>query len=249
MKYWRLRCPISEKVFGKDGGCVYKARADSSVCESYMGAVQQLCSRCILLGEGRLRFDSDSKSVVAHYYASGSGDSPEVVWPDLDRAPGDESIRLSSVRLVQDGRACTSIPIDQDAEVQFEFHELRDGHDDLSYSIQVLDSSGYMVFCSNSIAAANSIARPSEFLYRPLPVGKFRVGVKIPANFLNDQVYRINVAICSQTTIVHVYEKEVLTFSVFETGAMREDNHGYGGGVVRPRVETQLTPLELRIQP
>ncbi len=176
MKYWRLRCPISEKVFGKDGGCVYKARADSSVCESYMGAVQQLCSRCILLGEGRLRFDSDSKSVVAHYYASGSGDSPEVVWPDLDRAPGDESIRLSSVRLVQDGRACTSIPIDQDAEVQFEFHELRDGHDDLSYSIQVLDSSGYMVFCSNSIAAANSIARPSEFLYRPLPVGKFRGG-------------------------------------------------------------------------
>lgn len=214
-----------------------------------MAAVQQLCSRCVLLNNGYVRLISDSNTVVAHYYSFGSGDGEERSWPDLNSAPGDEFIRLSAARIVHDGRTCNSIPIDRDSHVEFEFFNLRGGHDDLSYSIHILDSSGYMVVCSNSIAAANSIQDPSAYLYGPLPVGKFKVSVKIPGNFLNDQVYRINIVVCSKTTIVHVYEKEVLSFSVYETGAMREANHGYWGGVVRPRIETQLIPLELGLQP
>lgn len=210
-----------------------------------MAAVQELCSDCILLDQGRVVEFSDSRTVVFRYYASGSSEVQQKRWDDPTTAPGDEAIRLTAVRVVHDGWTKDTVPIDEDCNIEFDFYNLKPGHEDLSYSIHILDSSGYLVFASNSIAKANTVMDPSPYLYRPLPVGKFRVSVRIPGNFLNDQVYRVNVAILSRTTIIHVYEKEVLSFTVYETGAMRENNHGYWGGGVRPRVETQLIALEV----
>jgi lipopolysaccharide transport system ATP-binding protein len=206
-----------------------------------MAAVQQLCSQCILLGNGVLRLFSDVKMVISEYYSSGAFDAQIRSWNDLGTAPGDEVIRLLAVRLIHDNKCTNVVPIDEDFYVEFDFANLKRNYGDFSYSIHILDCSGYMVFCSNSIAAANSVLNPSPYLYHPLPVGRYRVSVKIPGDFLNDQVYRLNVAICSNTTMIHVYEKEVLSFTVYETGAMREENHGYWGGVVRPRVETQVS--------
>ncbi len=47
-----------------------------------MGAVQQLCSRAILLAEGRTVIDGPSEVVVADYMSQGLQRNVERVWPD-----------------------------------------------------------------------------------------------------------------------------------------------------------------------
>ncbi len=211
-----------------------------------MVAVQQLCSKCILLSEGKIQIFSDTKNVISKYLSLTNSEVKGKRWEDLKSAPGDENIKLIEANVVYDNNPTEVVPIDKDFYIEFDFYNFKKDFDNLSYSIHVLDRSGCMVFGTTSISSANSIEKPSKYLNKPLPIGKYKISIKIPGNFLNDQTYRVNIAIISNTTIVHVLEKEILSFTVHETGSMREENVGAWGGVVRPRFETQIIPLEMK---
>ncbi len=70
-------------------------------------AVTQLCDRAILLDGGRVVRDGPSNEVVANYLQSGAGMGSSQPWPDIEKAPGDDLVRLRSVRIVgPDGGDC-----------------------------------------------------------------------------------------------------------------------------------------------
>ena len=67
-----------------------------------MQAVAQLCDRAILLEKGSVVLDGPSSDVVAHYLQTVGGSGSTRAWADLDSAPGDELVRLRSVRVVDE---------------------------------------------------------------------------------------------------------------------------------------------------
>src|SRR5688572_13846393 len=77
-----------------------------------MPAVTRLCPRTILLEDGTISFDGPSAEAVGIYLGSGIGTNAARVWTDLSTAPGNEIVRLCSVRVRSEaGEICESVDI------------------------------------------------------------------------------------------------------------------------------------------
>ena len=68
-----------------------------------MSSIINLCNRAILLNEGKIVADGKADKVVRQYLSTGDATDGEVVWANPDDAPGNESVRLYSVKILQDG--------------------------------------------------------------------------------------------------------------------------------------------------
>jgi lipopolysaccharide transport system ATP-binding protein len=65
-----------------------------------MSMIARLCERLLLLEGGRLVADGPADDVIGRYLTSDEGTSAWRQWPDLESAPGNASVRLRSVRVV-----------------------------------------------------------------------------------------------------------------------------------------------------
>ena len=94
-----------------------------------MPAVTRLCSRAILLDEGRVLADSPAHQVVARYLNSDLGTTAAREWPDPACAPGGEVARLRAVRVRSaHGEVMETADIRQPVGVEMEYDVLEAGH-------------------------------------------------------------------------------------------------------------------------
>jgi len=77
-----------------------------------MPAILRLCRRAVLLDKGGVVQDGPAHAVVRAYLESGSGSSALREWDSPDVAPGDDVVRLKSVRVVTDDGLIPSQEID-----------------------------------------------------------------------------------------------------------------------------------------
>jgi lipopolysaccharide transport system ATP-binding protein len=201
-----------------------------------MTAVNQLCSRCLLIADGQLVLEGKTAGVVAAYLQAGSGGGAESVWEDIRRAPGNENLKLHAVRVKSDGRIKSEVDIDKEVEVEVEFWNRRPGARNLCVTIYLLDSNGTVVLSTGNTPAANAL--PEKWFDKPHPEGLFRARCTLPANFLNEGLYYVTVYVVTLGPLtIEVDAPHVLSFRVFDTGVLREA--GGGGdwaGVVRVRL-------------
>lgn len=213
-----------------------------------MTAINQLCQRAILLKAGQVVCAGPTSAVVADYLKSGNQGVGETVWEDPMRAPGNQKIRLHSVRLISEGEVKTDVDIEQDVEIEIEFWNYEPDARNICVNIYLVDSTGATVLSTGTTPGANSL--PEEWFERPHPSGLFRTRCKLPGNFLNDGLYYINVYVVKLGPLeVEVEAPNVLSFNVFDTGAMRTPGGGsHWAGVVRPRLPWQtefVKPLDV----
>ncbi len=93
---------FQKKCLGKMGQVAGEGRTVLFVSHN-MGAIQALCSRSILLADGRIVEDGPSNQVVQSYLNRSYGDiekTGEVSWSGEDNAPGGGEVRLQSIRLL-----------------------------------------------------------------------------------------------------------------------------------------------------
>ena len=62
-----------------------------------LAAVTRLCSRAILLEDGKIVADGPAETVVKRYLNAGQENSSEKEWPDLEKAPGGTIVRLCAI--------------------------------------------------------------------------------------------------------------------------------------------------------
>jgi hypothetical protein len=76
---------------------------------------------------------------------------------------------------------------------------------------------------------------PEEWFCKPHPISLFRSNCIIPANFLNEGQYHITIIVAScYPPFAEVEVKQIVSFSVFDTGVMRTPGfNGRWNGVVR----------------
>ncbi|MHC4309788.1 MAG: ABC transporter ATP-binding protein [Planctomycetota bacterium] len=226
---------FQRKCLGKMGDAAKEGRTVLFVSHN-MAATNQLCSRAILLDEGKAVSDGNASDVIVKYLKMDSETGAERRWNDQNRAPGNERIRLHSIRIISENRMTAEVDIDKEVSFEVEFWNLSPGSRNLCVNIYLLDGMGKTVLSTANTSAANSLE--DDWFDEPHPPGLFRAVCTLPANFLNDGLYYISVYLVSLGPLrVEAQALEVLSFNVNDTGVMREPGAGSRwDGVVRVRL-------------
>jgi len=74
-----------------------------------MTAVQTLCRRALMLSAGELMADDSVAPVVVRYLREAQGSTKAKQWSDPQTAPGNDLIRIKSVRILPEGSASADL--------------------------------------------------------------------------------------------------------------------------------------------
>jgi len=213
---------FQKKCLGKIGEVSRDAGRTVLFVSHNMGVVANLCSRAILLKDGRVVRDGPANQVVSAYIQAGAQGEGAVEWKDDTPDVTSERLKLRAARIVVAGQTAGDVPIDQDVAVEFDF-EVRGNRVNATSSIHLFDKQGVWVLCSGPASA-------------DLEAGRHRHRVTIPANFLNDGLYTVSIILLTNVNQIQVHKREAITFCVHETGVGREEYTGIVNGCVRPRL-------------
>lgn len=195
-----------------------------------MNAITRLCTRAILLQQGRIAMDGSAHDVVSQYISSGAGLSPEVTWPDLNTAPGDQVTRLRAVRVkTEDGQVRRWVDIHKPFAIELEHEVLEGGHVLYAY---------HSFFNDEGIKLFMTVDQNSEWHNKPRPPGRYISRVWIPGDLLNEGHIYIQTSIRNfNTRTRHVSVREAVGFQVidqFEREVLPGTFSGSLEGAVRP---------------
>jgi lipopolysaccharide transport system ATP-binding protein len=94
-----------------------------------MPAISRLCERAMLLDEGIILADGLAHEVVSVYLKSENDATAERKWPDLNKAPGSDVVRLRAVRVrIKDGQIANVVDIRQPVRLEMEYEVLKPDH-------------------------------------------------------------------------------------------------------------------------
>ena len=214
-----------------------------------LAAVTRLCSRAILLEDGKIVADGPAETVVKRYLNAGQENSSEKEWPDLEKAPGGPIVRLCAIRIrTADGKPSEAFDIRRPIQIQIEYEVFTPGHQ-LRLRFALHNENGDYVFVSYE--------QDADWRYRPRPQGRYLSTAWNPGNLLAEGMHYVT---CYITTTmpekVQVGEHSIVAFQVVDTmeGDSARGNIGRRiPGVVRPLLEwkTQFLapdPVEIMLE-
>jgi lipopolysaccharide transport system ATP-binding protein len=204
-----------------------------------MPAITRLCSRAVLLASGRVVDDGPADRVVAKYLSSELGTAARREWaPDDPAAPGNDWIRLRSVRVVDErGRAIESADVRCKVGIEIVF-DVRRREVPFVPGITLTNEQGGPVF-----TAMDTHPRWRE----PVDPGRYVSTAWIPGNLLNEGTVLASIALGTFTsggkTVRQATAHEAVVFQVVdpgEGGSARGDYVGTWAAPVRPLLDWTL---------
>jgi lipopolysaccharide transport system ATP-binding protein len=203
-----------------------------------MPMILRLCERAVLLDGGRLIADGPAREVANHYLVTGTGSLAERTWPTPESAPGDEYVRLHSVRILDENlELVETLDIRNPAIVEVSYWNLNQLRRPTVH-IHFVNEDGLMLFASN-----DSVNR--EWWDSTRHTGLVRARCRIPGNFLSEgRIFVGPAAVSYDPNVLHFSEADAVTFQVED----RTDGDGARGqypaswpGVVRPMLDWEVT--------
>jgi lipopolysaccharide transport system ATP-binding protein len=198
-----------------------------------MQAVAQLCDRALWIQAGEIVEDGPSERLVARYLQQTAGSESSRQFEDLASAPGDDLVRLRSLRVVSaDGATLDFVDVREPVGIEVCFEVLRDG-------VPVFPKIKLHADHQLAFNAMDVAPRWTE----PTPPGTYVATAWIPGNFLNEGLMHAYADICSIDTPKlhhHLTAYEGVSFHVQdpgEGGSARGQFTGQWKGVVRPLLE------------
>jgi len=226
---FQKRCLGKMGELGKSGRTIL-------IVSHNMASICNLCQRAVLLRGGQIADSGAPQDVVEHYLASGATGRGEVRWPILDESPGDERVRIRSVRVTQGDQHTTKADVDISGEVGIEItYECLKDSVPVYAAMWLKDKVGTVVFSTGNMP---SMSRSRGGVSgKPHDKGTYRAICKIPETFLNEGQYNVTpiIGVVPNKTVA-LLEDEV-SFTVHDTGVMRKEYYGGWIGVIRPMLE------------
>jgi lipopolysaccharide transport system ATP-binding protein len=196
--------------------------------------ILQLCDRAILLQGGEVAMDGPTADVVGLYEQQVIGQSSEVVWDDEADAPGDDLVRLMSVRVVdEDGATRNVADVRRPVGIEVAFR-VRTRGKAVVPKIKLYDQHGATVFNALDV---------SERWHEPSEPGEYVATAWIPGNFFNEGRISVDADIVSlggPKLHPHASARLAVSFHVYdpaEGDSARGLFSGQWRGVVRPLLE------------
>ena len=198
---------FQKKCLGKMGDVAKEGRTVLFVSHN-MAAIGDLCSRAMLLTNGRVAAEGDTARIVSQYLQLSFRATTSRSWPQVCAAPGNEKFRLShaAVRAV-DGSPTNLITVRTPFVIECSYWNMNPGVS-LNINIRLYNEQSILVFEAGPI---------HEPIWQPLSVGLYRDICHVPANLLNNGVHRVVLyAISNHGVLVHK-EEDILIFDVHDT--------------------------------
>jgi lipopolysaccharide transport system ATP-binding protein len=196
-----------------------------------MTALRKLCTRAAWLDSGRIIKNGDTSDVVNQYLQKNVDSNLESVWEDPQKAPGDDRVRLHSVRVIQKNSSDGLITVHTPLRIEFTYwNYIPDAVLNVSMILNNLEET--CVFNSGSGHA-------------PRPAGLIRHTLEIPGDFLNTGSYYINVMIVKDASVGILLQNNTVAFEVVE-GEMVGNWYGRIPGAVRPKLKWETEIVESR---
>jgi lipopolysaccharide transport system ATP-binding protein len=199
-----------------------------------MQAVTQLCSRALMLNQGRVVCEDHPLTVVEKYLESKVNQSAAVSW-DLEAAPGDENARLRSVRVLNHrGEATIDQDITRPISIEMEVSVLKPALV-MEASVHVLNAQGLCLFAVGAVFNGEADRGPTA-------PGTYRATCRIPAHFLNDGRHYVSAFVVRNSRDIVVVAQEVAGFHANDYGTGRAETGWLGKviGAVRPRFQWDI---------
>jgi len=209
-----------------------------------MYAIKRLCERAILLTEGRVLLDGPAQHVVSAYLSAGRDTTAQKIWPDISKAPGNEVVRLLSVKVkTEDDMVAEVVDIRKPVGVEMEYEVLQAGYVLVPYYTFLNDEG---VFCFEVLDS------DPEWRQCPRPVGRYATTAWIPGNLLSEGKMIVYAAIITvEPRILHVNVPDVVVFDVVDScegDSARGNYMGIMTSAVRPLLKWSTASRQNRLK-
>jgi len=213
---------FQKKCLGKMGKVASEGRTILFVSHN-LTAIKTLCDRALWLENGIVTKSGNAEQVVLDYLQTGAISTHERFWEDASKAPGNETMKIRSARIRSLGKGnCGEFSVEEALLVDFEFWNYQPDVL-LNFTMHLMTIEGLLVFAASSDM-------------KPMRRGLLKESVRIPANFLNNDVYAVSIQVVQDGSFTLFAYPEVLVFEVQDT--VRTGNwFGKWPGVIRPKLE------------
>jgi lipopolysaccharide transport system ATP-binding protein len=212
---------FQKKCLGKMKTVSHEGRTILFVSHN-MAAVKALCSRAILMADGAIALSGAVTGAVDRYLLGAATGTNAREWNDSATAPGNESVRISYVRIVPpDGEG--TITIDTGAVIEIGFDNALEGIN-LDCTIYITGSDGIVIFESGLILSSDNDSR----------IGSYHLRARIPAHLLNAGRYSLNILLGKDQRYALFRMDEIVSFEVENTATGRGLNMSVAPGIIRP---------------
>jgi lipopolysaccharide transport system ATP-binding protein len=218
-----------------------------------LNAVERLCQRAILMRRGQIADEGLPRDVIHRYHAdavapvelaAGPDAGARRDWHDAETAPGDDAVRVRSVRVrTADGRTAGVLDIGEAVGVEVAYDVREAGHV-LVPNYHFVNHAGVHLFAAQDVA--------SEWRRRPRPAGRYVSIAWLPPHFLAAGTVSVDIGISAHVpdARVHAWAPAAVAFRVddaMDGTGVRGDYLGDYPGVVRPMVEwtTHVEPAHV----
>jgi lipopolysaccharide transport system ATP-binding protein len=198
-----------------------------------MEAISRLCTKGLLLNAGKVVTNNIASEVIKAYLESNIYLAGEKYWSDISTAPGDDSVRLHSIKIEDDqGKVTSVIDIQKPVNIILEIINLKAGAK-LVPNLHFYNDMGVNLFTSAFNHDSNS---------KSLPGGLIRFACSIPGNFFAGGHVSItaNVSSIEPVNEVHVSVQDAVSFNIEDTGGVRGNYPFAWPGVVRPMLKWKM---------
>jgi len=224
---------FQKKCLGKMGEVASEGRTVLYVAHN-MPAISRLCQRAILMGNGSVVHDGPVHEVISAYLNSGVGTSSVREWPDLERAPGGDIVRLCAVRVVDDQGdiVVDAVDIRKPFRIEMEYEVATAGYLLLPH-LYIYNDEGACAFGAQDL--------DPEWRGRRRPAGRYVSTVWIPGNLMAEGMFFVDVnMIALEPFIFQYWSRSAVAFMVADSldgDSSRGDWTGHMPGVVRPMLK------------
>jgi lipopolysaccharide transport system ATP-binding protein len=221
---------FQKKCLGKMGDVSRQGRTIVFVSHN-MTALRKLCRRAVWLDGGQVIETGDAGDVINHYLQKNTVANLESVWEDNLMAPGNERVRLRSVRVIAQTDPGEPITVHTPLRIEFIYWNYM-ANAVLNVSMLLNNVEEVCVFNVGSGFAC-------------LPAGLIRHTLEIPGDFLNVGSYYVNMIIVKDASVGILFQNNVVTFDVVE-GEVEGHWYGHRPGAVRPKLKWETEVVESR---
>jgi homopolymeric O-antigen transport system ATP-binding protein len=214
---------FQKKCLGKMSDVARQGRTIVFVSHN-MTAMRRLASRAALVEGGEIIGAGSAGEMIDRYLQKNTDSNLESRWDDERTAPGDDRVRLRSVRVIPQGEPDDPISVHTPLRIEF------------SYWNYVPDTMLNVSMILTNMEEVCVFSSFSDFELRP--VGMIRHTVEIPADFLNTGSYYVNMIVVKDASTAILFQNNVAAFEVVE-GEIVGNWYGRPPGTVRPKLRWQ----------
>ena len=196
-----------------------------------MPAIAKLCNTAILLRAGEFIKMGDAGDIIQDYMLSVSASNSDI---DSTIKVRSNKVKLLAINIQQNNINRTDVDIAKPVSIEIIYEVLED-NTICTPSIVLKDNFDVEIFASfNSPSASSSI---DKYYGVPLQRGIYNSSITIPANFLNDNSYFVDIYLSKFLQEIYTYAEKAVLFNGIDSGEMSKEYHNKWLGVVRPKFD------------